>query len=245
MEQDNAHHDPPDKQGRGGPTAMTAGCRSTRTFHAPAQRNSSVPGPAETCRAPTDRCSPGGGSPDRQRRAVPGGAGRGLHARAPPPPVEPGIHQHPAAPGDPARPRLGRKLTEEAHPARRYLAVMLIVGFALDDPGRPTGRGASGLSPVRASGPPARRARLPGAGADHAGPAVRRSPATGAAWLAAGQGDLIHRRHLTCGRYQGLDCPAERFRCARRLTGLTARIYASRALWPGFPARLDDGAGWS
>jgi len=59
MEQDNAHHDPPDKQGRGGPAAMTAGCRSTRTSHAPAQRSSSVPGPAGTRRAPTDRRSPG------------------------------------------------------------------------------------------------------------------------------------------------------------------------------------------
>jgi len=28
---------------------MTAGCRSTRTSHAPAQRSSSVPGPAGTC----------------------------------------------------------------------------------------------------------------------------------------------------------------------------------------------------
>src|SRR5262249_57576855 len=34
-ERGNAHNAPPDKQGRGGPAAMTAGCQSTRTSHAP------------------------------------------------------------------------------------------------------------------------------------------------------------------------------------------------------------------
>ena len=34
-------------------------------------------------------------------------ARRGLHARAPPPAVEPGLHQHPAPPGGPARPGNG------------------------------------------------------------------------------------------------------------------------------------------
>ena len=45
------------------------------------------------------------GRPHRRRPR----ARRGLHARAPPPPVVPGVHQHPAPPGGPARPGLGRQ----------------------------------------------------------------------------------------------------------------------------------------
>lgn len=59
---------------RGGPAAMTTGCRSTRTSHAPAQRSSSVPGPRWDLPRTYGPMLPGGGSPDRQRRAVPGGA---------------------------------------------------------------------------------------------------------------------------------------------------------------------------
>jgi len=62
------------RRGRGGPAAMTAGCRSTRTSHGA--------GAAEFIRARTrwdlprthGPMAPRGGGPDRQRRAVPGGA---------------------------------------------------------------------------------------------------------------------------------------------------------------------------
>ena len=62
------------RRGRGGPAAMTAGRRSTRTSHGA--------GAAEFIRARTRRdlprthgpMAPRGGGPDRQRRAIPGGA---------------------------------------------------------------------------------------------------------------------------------------------------------------------------